>query len=124
MGELHLRPDQCGEKFDRGRQGVQPIVELAPLNECDVASNATKPERKQKQPLDYKDVATRRNRQAGVRWESICCATSHSDGSDRESVRSDAAAVVFAGATTSIARRRQVSWGHGTGRDATHRECR
>ena len=50
------------EKFDRGRQGVQPIVELAPLNECDIASNATKPERKQKQPLDYKDVVLRRNR--------------------------------------------------------------
>jgi hypothetical protein len=35
------------------------------LNECDVASDATKPERKQKQPLDYKDVAMRRNRLDG-----------------------------------------------------------
>ena len=55
----------AGERIDRGRQGVQPIVELAPLNECDVASDATKPERKQKQPLDYKDVAMRRNRLDG-----------------------------------------------------------
>jgi hypothetical protein len=48
MGELHLRPDGADKQFDRSRQGVQPIVELAPLNECDVASNATKPERQLK----------------------------------------------------------------------------